>query len=179
MIKLRALEDKDLEQYRFWNLPDKKHHDYNGPYFGRLTDVELDVKIKTMKRKFEAGEAVMPHAKAIVDEKTDELIGTVSKYFKSKETDWMEIGVVVFNENYWGKGIGYKALKLWTTEIFELYPSFVRLGLTTWSGNKRMMALAEKLGFKKEAEYRKARIVDGQYYDSVSYGILREEWYDE
>ncbi len=42
-----------------------------------------------------------------------------------------------------------------------------------------MMALAEKLGFKKEAEYRKARIVDGQYYDSVSYGILREEWYDD
>lgn len=28
------------------------------------------------------------------------------------------------------------------------------------------------------AVYRKARIVDGQYYDSVSYGILREEWED-
>jgi putative hydrolase of HD superfamily len=24
--------------------------------------------------------------------------------------------------------------------------------------------------------YRKARIVDGKHYDSVSYGILREEW---
>jgi putative hydrolase of HD superfamily len=39
-----------------------------------------------------------------------------------------------------------------------------------------MMALAEKLGLKKEAVYRKARIVKGEYFDSVSYGILRDEW---
>lgn len=39
-----------------------------------------------------------------------------------------------------------------------------------------MMNLAEKLGLKKEAVYRKARIVDNKYYDSISYGILMEEW---
>jgi len=39
-----------------------------------------------------------------------------------------------------------------------------------------MMNLAEKLGFVLEARYRKARIVEDQYYDSISYGILREEW---
>ena len=32
---------------------------------------------------------------------------------------------------------------------------------------------------KKEAEYRKARIVNGEYYDSVSYGILKEEWQNQ
>jgi putative hydrolase of HD superfamily len=39
-----------------------------------------------------------------------------------------------------------------------------------------MMRLAEKLGFIKEAVYRKARIVNNEYYDSISYGILKEEW---
>lgn len=39
-----------------------------------------------------------------------------------------------------------------------------------------MLGLAEKLGFKKEAVYRKARIVINEYFDSISYGILREEW---
>ena len=39
-----------------------------------------------------------------------------------------------------------------------------------------MMKLAEKIGLRKEAVYRKARIVDNQYYDAVSYGILKEEW---
>ena len=88
----------------------------------------------------------------------------------------MEVGIVIFNENYWGQGIGYKALKMWINEIFDENPELVRIGLTTWSGNTRMMNLAQKLGLKKEAVYRKARIVDKQYYDSISYGILKEEW---
>jgi putative hydrolase of HD superfamily len=39
-----------------------------------------------------------------------------------------------------------------------------------------MMRLAGKLGFLEEARHRKARIVNGRYYDSMGYGILREEW---
>jgi putative hydrolase of HD superfamily len=40
-------------------------------------------------------------------------------------------------------------------------PKLVRLGLDTWSGNVRMMRLAEKLGFVQEACFRMARIVRG------------------
>lgn len=88
----------------------------------------------------------------------------------------MEVGIVIFNENYWGQGIGYTALKMWINEIFEQNPELIRIGLSTWSGNERMMKLAKKIGLKKEAVYRKARIVDNKYYDSISYGILKEEW---
>jgi len=84
--------------------------------------------------------------------------------------------IVIFNDDYWGWGIGYQALRMWIDETFDQNPKLIRLGLSTWSGNGRMMNLAEKLGFKKEAVYRKARIVDNLYYDSVSYGILKEEW---
>jgi len=63
--------------------------------------------------------------------------------------------------------------------VFKAHPEFVRLGLTTWSGNLGMVKLSEKLGLRQEACYRKARIVKNKYYDSVSYGILREEWFDE
>ena len=44
------------------------------------------------------------------------------------------------------------------------------------SGNHGMMRLAEKLGFLQEARFRKARIVRGEYYDGLGYGVLREEW---
>jgi len=83
----------------------------------------------------------------------------------------MEIGIIIFNENYWGKSIGFQALSQWINEIFQVNPELIRLGLTTWSGNKRMISLAEKLGFQKEAVYQKARIVNGEYFDSISYGI--------
>ena len=39
-----------------------------------------------------------------------------------------------------------------------------------------MMRLAQKLGYREEARFRNARIVDGHYYDGMGYGILREEW---
>lgn len=47
--------------------------------------------------------------------------------------------------------------------------------MTTWSGNGAMMAVAEKLGFLKEGQFRKVRYYQGQDYDSMKYGILREE----
>ena len=49
------------------------------------------------------------------------------------------------------------------------------IGLTIWSGNSAMMAVAEKVGFLKEGQIRKVRYYQGRYYDSVKYGILREE----
>lgn len=118
----------------------------------------------------------MGDKKIIADKETDEIIGEVNWYWKCEETLWMELGIVIFNENYWGKNIGYLALKLWITEKFNENPKLVRMGMSTWSGNERMMKLAEKLGFQKEATYRKARIVNGEYFDAVSYGILREDW---
>lgn len=35
---------------------------------------------------------------------------------------------------------------------------------------------AERLGMKEEARIRKARVVDGQYFDAIKMGVLREEW---
>lgn len=175
-IKLRKLKMKDLESYLELNKPGKEHHKYNGPYFKQSTLEELEELVENYRNKFLSGEEDVKAGKVIVDSDNDELIGSVSSYWKSEETLWMEVGIIIFNEKYWGKGIGYKALKMWISEIFNENPNIVRLGLTTWSGNKRMMKLAEKLGMKNEATYRNARILNGEYYDSVSYGVLKKKW---
>lgn len=175
-IRLRRLELKDLENYYEMNHPSRLFHKYNGPYFEKKTEQELKTKIDKLREQLKEGKLINTRAMQIVDQSNDTLIGEVSWHWKSKETNWMEIGIIVFNEQYWGKGIGYDALKLWIDKLFEDRQELIRIGLTTWSGNLRMMALATKLGMLKEATYRKARIVDNEYYDSVSYGILREEW---
>lgn len=51
-----------------------------------------------------------------------------------------------------------------------------RLGMSTWSGNIRMMKVAERIGMKEEARIRNARTVDGEYFDAIKMGMLREEW---
>jgi len=176
-IKLRKLELKDLESYYEWNHPSRAFHKFNGPYFKKESEQELSLRIENWRKTLlKDEEDVLGNGMLIVDEITDELIGQVNWYWKSEVTWWMEVGIVIFNENYWGYGIGYNALKLWIDRLFDEKQEMVRIGLTTWSGNERMMRLSEKLGMKKEATYRNARIVEGKYFDSVSYGILRSEW---
>ena len=178
-VYIRYLKLDDLENFFQLNLPEREHNKFNGPYFRKQTRAELTEYVEMLRQDLLAGRVdVLEQKKVIANRDTDELIGTVNWYWKSKETNWMEIGIVIFNEKYWGRQIGFQALSLWTTEIFKTYPELIRLGMMTWSGNKRMMALAEKLGFYKEAVYRKARIVNDEYYDSVSYGILKEEWFN-
>lgn len=174
-IKIRSLELRDLDNYYDLNKPSRKFHDFNGPYFKQETSEELLEKIERFRTRLENNEKSQA-VQMIADADDNTLIGQVSYYWKSEETSWMEIGIVIFNEDYWGYGIGYQALKMWVDKLFKEKDDIVRLGLTTWSGNERMMGLAKKLGFKLEACYRKARIVKGVYYDSISYGILREEW---
>jgi len=50
------------------------------------------------------------------------------------------------------------------------------IGLTTWSGNQRMMHLATAIGLNLEGRIPQVRYWQGQYYDSVKYGILRSDW---
>lgn len=175
MIKLRKLTIDDLEEYKYWKLPVHDYHEFNGPYYPKDSAEEIEKSINNLREDFLNGTEVLSH-KRIITNKSNELIGEVSWYWKSKETNWMEIGIVIFNSKFWSKGIGFQALSLWIDELFTEKKEIVRLGLSTWSGNDGMLKLAQKLGMKKEAEYRKARIVKGEYFDSISYGILREEW---
>ncbi len=176
-IYLRYLKLEDLDNFYQLNLPHREHHKFNAPYFKKRTQEELDEYVESLRLKLISGKTdVLKQKKVIAHRDSDEIIGTVNWYWHSQVTNWMRIGIIIFNDKYWGRGIGPKALTLWINEIFEENTQLVRLGLTTWSGNKRMMALAEKLGFKKEAQFRNARVVDGKFYDSVSFGILKEEW---
>jgi len=104
-----------------------------------------------------------------------DLIGTVGYYWEHKASNWLEMGIAIYDEQYWSEGYGRETLKLWISHLFETMP-LVRVGLTTWSGNIRMLKCAENLGMKQEAKLRKCRLWQETYYDSIRYGILREEW---
>ncbi len=175
-IDLRELQLKDLETYLYWNHTDRKFHKFNWPYFKQRTEQELNDYIKLLEEKLKNWEKNVLENKKLIVNQNDELLWEVNWYWKSKETLWMEVGIVIFNEEYWWKWIWYIALKKWISEIFNNNPKIVRLWITTWSWNLWMIKLAEKLGLEKEAVYRKARIVNWEYYDSISYWILRDEW---
>ena len=101
--------------------------------------------------------------------------GVISYYWEHEPSKWLEMGIVLHETGSWGKGIGTRAIKLWAAHLFNTMP-LVRVGFTTWSGNDRMIRVGEKLGMQMEARIRKVRYYNGEYYDSIRMGILREEW---
>lgn len=176
-ISIRDWKEEDAEKYRFWNTGKHLWMEYDGPYYPKSTAKEVEESIiRFNKITSEFSEQDTRRRMFIADNKTDQLIGIVSWYWQSEETNWKSIGIVIYDEAFWSKGVGYEALSVWIDYLFEADQGMARLDLRTWSGNFGMMKLATKLGFMEEARFRKARIVKGEYYDSIGMGILREEW---
>ncbi len=113
----------------------------------------------------------------LIIETDGKIIGTVSYYWEHRPSNWLEVGIGIYNPIYWSGGYGTEALKLWIDYLFGELP-LVRVGLATWSGNKRMIRVAEKIGMQLEGRLRKCRLYNGKYYDSIRMGILKEEWED-
>lgn len=175
-INLRDLKFSDLDLVQQWMHPSHEWHKFNGPYYPPTPTEEIPDTISRWAKFIARDNYPTPRMRLAITDTNDEIIGTVSRYWISEETNWVAIGLAIWNPEHWSKGYGYEALGLWCDYLFTAEVKFVRLDARTWSGNHGMIRLAEKLKFTKEAVFRKARIVDGTFYDGLGYGILREEW---
>jgi len=177
LINLRDWTQQDLEEFEYWYTGKKKWMEYDAPYYKKPTAAEVQHKLLKISDCISTNNWETPRKRLVIANKADDkLIGTVSWYWQSKETNWKSIGIAIYDEKYWGKGIGYESLQLWVDYLFETCEEIVRLDLRTWSGNDRMIGLSKKMGFKEEARFRMARTVNGIYYDSIGMGLLRSEW---
>lgn len=141
----------------------------NGPYFD-----DPVLTWKAFSTGFGAKSIQHPLRRLIMAD--GELLGIVSAYWEDGALQhWLETGIVLYDSSRWGQGLGTKALHLWLVELFEQFPDLPHLSFTTWSGNRGMQRAGEKAGMQKEGVIRKVRYWQGTYYDSVKYGILREE----
>lgn len=176
-VRLRDWQDADLARFADWMQPGHRWQEFDGPYYAKPDAAGIEQIVVQRRAQLAAGSWPDPrHNFVIADAGSDMLIGQVGWYWESEETQWLSVGISIYDPQMWGRSLGYEALGLWSDYLFERLPLIVRLDLRTWSGNVGMMKLAEKLGYVEEARFRRARIVDGQHYDGMGYGVLREEW---
>lgn len=175
-LNLRDMQVKDLDALQRWLHPSHEWHKFNGPYYPPMPAEKIPGFIEKRAKAIQENNVPEPRMRLVIVDKSDDIMGMVTRYWISEETNWTAIGIIIWNPENWSKGYGYDALGLWCEYLFQAVPEFVRLDARTWSGNTGMMKLADKLGFTQEACFRNARIVGGKYYDGLGYGILREEW---
>ncbi|MBO4652271.1 MAG: GNAT family N-acetyltransferase [Lachnospiraceae bacterium] len=75
------------------------------------------------------------------------------------------LGIELCESDVWGQGIGVKALQA----FMEYYRGLGedRFVMETWSGNVRMLRVAEKLGFREVDRGESVYVVDGRAYDAL------------
>ncbi|MGC5168860.1 GNAT family N-acetyltransferase [Luteimicrobium sp. DT211] len=170
-VVLRGWAAADRAVLREWLRPEHEWHRSDGPYYPVPSDDEAAAIAEGAGRSPGPG---LPPGRLVIDV-DGRLVGAVSWYWESEETQWARMGVTVFDPAERGRGLGREALALWTSYLFGA-TDWVRLDLATWSGNAAMIAVARALGFVEEGRFRRARVVDGTRYDAVVLGVLREEW---
>ena len=85
------------------------------------------------------------------------------------------VGIVLGEREFWGKGYGTDAMRTLLTIAFD-HQGWHRAELWTLAENARAIRSFEKCGFRREGIEREAAYYDGVYHDVLLMGLLKAEW---
>lgn len=110
---------------------------------------------------------------AICDKSTNQHIGNI----KLDSIDWIartaEIGILLGNKAFWGKGIGTEAFHLLTDYGFTGL-NLNKIWLTVFSNNPSAIKLYQKLGFIEEGVLKHHIFKNGEYLDKIYMAKFKE-----
>lgn len=172
-LTLRPRQPADLPVLWRWIYAEQnaEWQNWDGPYFDHDHEaLSFEEYLQRQNGKPEPG----PNGQVIALD--GDCIGTVSRYEENPAGGgWWELGIVIYDPQHWGGGLGRTALRLWTERTFAETNAHV-ITLTTWSGNERMIRSAGRVGYRECARIPEARSWQGRRWDSVKLAALRRDW---
>jgi len=108
----------------------------------------------------------------ILDKKTKMIIGDVGIHFIDNYQ--IEIGCTL-DKKYHGKGFATETLKGVVEHLFNKLDKH-RIVTSIDPQNIDSIKLVERLGFRKEAHFKKSLLINGEWVDDIVYAILKTEW---
>jgi len=115
---------------------------------------------------------------SILTQDGDKVIGNCGLFRTNETNRTAEIGIMIGDKDYWGKGYGSEALQLLLKFGFE-NRNFNSISLHVFSFNERAIACYEKVGFKRQGTCREAVIRGNRKYDLIYMDILASEYFKE
>lgn len=112
---------------------------------------------------------------AIVEKKTDELIGNCSLMKLDRINRRCTIGIFIGDEENRNKGYGVEALELLLNYAFN-FQNMHNINLYVFSFNERAIKCYNKIGFKEYGRRHEIYFLDGKYYDIVEMEILEDDF---
>jgi len=103
------------------------------------------------------------------------LIGTCGLHGATLPNRAAELGILIGEPEFHGKGYGAEAIGLLLDYGFGTL-NLHRIELRVYSNNARGIRCYEKCGFTREGAKREARWWGGRWWDVLEYAILAHEW---
>lgn len=108
----------------------------------------------------------------IIERETQQLIGDIGIHFMNEAE--VELGCTLSKKHH-GKGYASEALKAVIDHLFHRYKK-QRVKTSMDPQNKPAIQLMERLGFKKEALYKKSVLINGKWVDDLVYSLIKSDW---
>lgn len=171
-VNLRDRRMDDFEDYVRWFAPGRAWQEWDAPW-----ESETPLSEGAQRRWQERMAEPLPEPRVGMEIETVDRrhVGWVNSYWVDKHTRWRDCGIVIAEDAVWGRGLGQEAFALWVGYLLTAH-DLPRVGMGTWSGNRRMMWVAARVGMRQEARFADARLIKGQRYDAVRWGVTRAEW---
>lgn len=182
-IILRDMRESDIEDEIRWNTLDTAWALWDAPWEMEEELANFDpaaCREQMLRRLHSHQEGFRWHFE--VDTLDGCHIGSVNAYCIDEHYDWVRstegregetfyntLGLDISDSRYWGRGLGTQALTAFIQ--YQLDNGYRNICLQTWSGNERMIHVAEKLGFaecNREVGFRHVR---GGTYDGLTFRL--------
>lgn len=108
------------------------------------------------------------------DDGEPEAVGDVALFKVHERTRWAEIAIAIAPE-HWGEGYGTDASRLLVEYAFD-ERNLHRLQARVMATNDASRRIWEKLGFEREGRLRENQFDDGEYVDTLYFGLLEADW---
>ena len=135
-----------------------------------------DVSVDILRGRVAASGEWVDHGIEFGVSRGDLLLGVVQAIacpFRDPPNTY-EVGILIIDPKQRGQGIGFQAISLLLTYLFDERRA-LRVWFTTDEDNAAMRRLGEHLGFRLEGILRGGREVEGRLIDEALYGITRDD----
>ncbi len=184
-IILRDFIEKDIDKRIYWEKAETEWHLWDAPWeYDGLTEPEkkdeFDRYVEKMYEWVEKYQHIPKEEKRYtfqidINDERQKYIGWVSAYKIDDEYNYTDkighcaVGIDIPDRSARGKGYSYQALCVFVKYL--LHHEENEIFTQTWSGNERMIHIAEKIGFEECYRKKGIRSVRGGIFDGLTYKL--------
>ena len=169
-VQLGPVKREYIESYLKW-LNDPELTQYLSAYLP-LTRMKEEDWIESLKNRNDT----IIFAITITEENGEEKhIGNCGLHDIDWKNRFTEVGIMIGEKEYQGKGFGTEAMELIIRYGFGTV-NLNRIQLHVYDFNTRAIKSYTKIGFIEEGRMRQAQFKNGEYHDMILMSMLHEEW---